>query len=706
MTYKNLLSSGKIGDLELRNRIVMTPMGSNLSEVSGHCGERIQAYYEARAQGGAGMLIVGVASIAWPAGACNPNQVAISSDEFLPGLRELAARIKRHGCRAAVQLQHAGKVAVCDIAAGRPMLVPSIPDKSRDEMGAALTSAEMSAFVKSYSKKGAKVEYKVADHDDIRELIEHFAEAAERARRAGFEGVELHAGHGYILSEFLSPSINRRDDEYGGCLRNRARLLVEVIEAVKIRAGSDFPVWCRIDALEYRVEGGICLADAVETSVLAEAAGADAMHVSAYANPSSGAAFTEAPLVHRSGGYLSFAATIKARLRIPVIAVGRIEPEVAEQVLERGDADFIAMGRKLLADPQLPNKLMHGQQETIRPCIYCYTCVSRIFVNDHVHCAVNARTGYEHEIVLLPAPQTRHVLVVGGGPAGMETARVAALRGHRVTLVEQSADLGGTLFFSSVVYPENGKLIKYLAGQVRQLGVDIRLSTRLDRGCLHALAPDVVVVATGARRDTLPIPGVAQDHVFSGDQLRALMTGSDPVAVRDKLCAWQRVLLSMAGLLGITKNAHWLRQLSYLWMPVGKCVSIVGGGLVGLELAEFLAQRGREVTVVEAGEKFGTELAIVRRWRVLEDLQQLGVVLINRTEVSCIKERSLTLVCDGDEVDIDTDTVILASGATSDLSLAELSQKLGFETHTAGDCDGVGYIEGAIHSAHAVARSL
>jgi 2,4-dienoyl-CoA reductase-like NADH-dependent reductase (Old Yellow Enzyme family) len=704
--YKNLLSSGKIGQLELRNRIVMTPMGSNLSEANGHCGERIQAYYEARARGGAGMLIVGVASIAWPSGACNPNQVAISCDEFLPGLRALASRIKLHGCRAAVQLQHAGKVAVCDIAAGRPMLVPSVPDKSRDEMSAALTPVEMSAFVKSYSKKGAKAGYKVADRDDIRELIEHFAEAAERARRAGFDGVELHAGHGYILSEFLSPSINRRDDEYGGCLENRARLLVDVIEAVKIRAGSDFPVWCRIDALEYRVDRGICLADAVETAVLAEAAGADAIHVSAYANPSSGAAFTEAPLVHRSGGYLPFAATIKARLRIPVIAVGRIEPEVAEQVLARGDADFIAMGRKLLADPQLPNKLIQGQQEAIRPCIYCYTCVSRIFVNDHVHCAVNARTGYEHEIVLLPALQPRHVLVVGGGPAGMETARVAALRGHQVTLAEQSADLGGTVFFSSIVYPENGKLIEYLAGQVRQLGVDVHLSTTVDRGCLRALAPDVVVVATGARRDALPIPGADQGHVFSGDQLRALMTGSDPAAVHDKLCGWQRALLSVAGLLGITKNAHWLRRLSYLWMPLGKRVSIVGGGLVGLELAEFLAKRGRDVTVVEAGEKFGTELAIVRRWRVLEDLQQLGAVLINRTDVSCIRERSLTLVCDGDEVVIETDTVILASGATGDLSLAELSQSLGFETHVAGDCDGVGYIEGAIHSAHAVARSL
>lgn len=707
MNFEHLLSSGRIGALELRNRIIMSPMGTNLSEADGHCGERIQAYYEARAKGGAGLLIVGVASIAWPSGACNPNQVAISSDEFLPGLRALAARIKQHGARAAIQLQHAGKVAVCDIAAGRPMLVPAIPHNSRDEMSAALTPEEMAAFVKSYTKKGARVEYKVADRDDIRELTERFAAAAERARRAGFDGVELHAGHGYILSEFLSPHVNQREDEYGGCLQNRARLLVEVIRAVKARAGRDFPVWCRIDSMEYRTEGGICLADAAATAVLAEAAGADAIHVSAYANPSSGAAFTEAPLVHRPGGYLSFAATIKAGLRIPVIAVGRIEPEIAEQVLRRGDADFIAMGRKLLADAELPNKLARGAIESVRPCIYCYTCVSRIFVNDHVRCAVNARTGHEHNVVILPAAQPRHVLVVGGGPAGMEAARVAALRGHRVTLAEQGADLGGTVFFSSVVYPENGQLITYLVGQLQQLGVDLLLRTPVTREFLLALAPAAVVVATGARRDAPPIPGTGQAHVFSGDELRALMTGSDPALVSGKLRWWQGVLLRLAGLLGITRNAHWLRRLSYAWMPVGKRVSIVGGGLVGLELAEFLAERGRQVTVIEEGEKFGTELAIVRRWRVLEDLQHLGVVMMNKTRVSSIKPQSVELHCGDDAVvAIDADTVILASGATGDLSLADLSRELGFETHVAGDCAGVSYIEGAIHSAHAVGRAL
>lgn len=313
--FDALMSAGTIGELEFRNRILMTPMGTNLAEVNGECGERIQNYYEARAAGGAGGIIVGVAAIAWPEGACNPNQVAISDDRFLPGLAALASRVKAQGCRAAIQLQHAGKVAVCDIAAGRPMLVPSMPKSSPDEMMAALTSEEMAGFVKSYTSEEARIEYKVAGQEDINWLIERFAEAAERAQRAGFEAVELHAGHGYILSEFLSPYVNVREDEYGGCLENRARLLVEVIAAVKARVGSQFPVWCRIDSKEFRVPGGICYEDAVQTAVIAERAGADAIHVSAYANPSSGVGFTEAPLVHEPGGYLGLPPASNAAYR-------------------------------------------------------------------------------------------------------------------------------------------------------------------------------------------------------------------------------------------------------------------------------------------------------------------------------------------------------------------------------------------------------
>jgi 2,4-dienoyl-CoA reductase (NADPH2) len=681
-------------------------MGSNLAQPDGHCGDRIQSYYEARAKGGAGGVIVGVAAISWPRGSCNPNQVAISGDEFLPGLSQLAGRVKQHGCRAMIQLQHAGKIAVCDIAAGRPMLVPSIPPHSQDDMMGALTPAEMGAFVKSYTGEGAKVEYRVASHEDIRWLIGQFADAAERAQRAGFDGVELHAGHGYILSEFLSPHANSREDEYGGTLENRARLLVEVIRGVKQRVGADFPVWCRMDSKEYRVPGGIVYKDAVETAGIAERAGADAIHVSAYGNPASGIAFTEAPLVHEPGGYLEFARGIKNAVSIPVIAVGRIEPEVAEKVLQAGEADFIAMGRKLLADPDLPNKLLQKRPGDIRPCIYCYTCVSQIFINRQVMCALNPQTGYETEVLLTPAEQPRQVLIAGGGPAGMEAARVAALRGHRVTLCEAGARLGGTVFFSAIAYPPNERLIQYLERQVRDLPIDIRLATAVTPGLLESLQPDVVVVATGARRDAPAIPGANQAHVYSGDELRALMTGDNPAVARDKLNLFQRVMMWAGTLLGITRRTVSIRKFSHLWMPVGKNVAIVGGGLVGVELAEFLAERGRQVSVIEEQEKFGVELALVRRWRVLHELKELGVIMINKAAVRNIGESTVELDIDGAPVDIDADTVILASGARGDSSLAEQVRELGIEVHIAGDCGDVGYIEGAMHSGNLAGRTV
>ena len=703
MNYSSLLAPGRIGSLQLRNRIIMSPMGSNLSEEDGHCSERIQAYYEARARGGAGMIIVGVASIAWPEGACNPNQVAISSDEFLPGLETLARRIKRHGCAAAVQLQHAGKVAVRDIAAGRPMLVPSVPPVDKGEMTAALSAKEMAAFVKSYTAQGAKIEYKVAQRADLKRLVSQFADAADRARRAGFDGVEVHAGHGYIISEFLSPHVNRRDDEYGGSLENRARLLTEIIRAVRLRVGEDFPLWCRIDATEYRLEDGICYADAVETAAMAEAAGADAIHVSAYANPASGAAFTEAPLVHKAAGYLEYAAGVKRRVNIPVIAVGRLEPEVGNAAIARGEADFIAMGRKLLADPDLPTHLRRGRPRDIRPCIYCYTCVSRIFVNDHLRCAVNPITGFEHSKQILASEHSRRILVVGGGPAGMEAARIAAARGHQVTLAEQGRALGGTAFFASVVYPENGRLLDYLKEQVLRSSVHLALGQTVDEQYLRENRPDAVVIASGAKRDAPDIPGREQSNVFSGDEMRALITGEGSVS---KLPLWQRAVLSLARVLGLTRSASLLDRLSHLWMPLGREVCIVGGGLVGAELAEFLAHRGRKVSLVEEGEKFAIELPLVRRWRVLEELKNQSVVMINHTRLLRICGRELTLDCHGSEVEIEADTVILAIGATAELSLAECARSLGLETHVVGDCDGVGYLEGAMRSAHQVACAL
>ena len=698
--YPHLLAPGRIGQLELRNRIVMAPMGSNFAEADGHCGERIQAYYEARAAGGAGLLIMGVCSIAYPAGTAEPYQVGVSSDDFLPGLSALASRVHKHGAKIAMQLQHAGKVAVRDMAEGRPIWVPSIPPAVNTNMMAALTREELSSFVSSSKRREGGAAIRVMDRADIAQMVEWFAAAAERAQRAGFDGVEIHAAHNYIIAGFLSAYYNQRDDEYGGPLENRARLLLEVLAAVRARVGADFPVWLRLDAYELRTPGGITLEDAKTVAVMAEGAGADAVSVSAYAAVTEGVAFTEAPLVHQPGGYLEWAAAIRKEIDIPVIAVGRVEPEAGDQSIAQGRCDFVAMGRKLLADPELPNKLIAGRPQDVRPCIYCYACVSQIFINQRVKCAVNPRTGHEAELVIAPAATPRHVVVVGGGPAGMEAARVAALRGHRVTLLERSDRLGGTLFFAALAYAENGRLLDHLVEQVRNLPIEVRYNSEATPQLLRELGADTVLVATGARRAAPAIPGAEQDHVWSGDELRRLLTGdrAEEIAKR-KLSLTQRAMMKAGSLVGVTDSTAAMQKLSHVWMPLGKRVVIVGGGLVGLELAEFLIERGREVCVLESESHLGRELAIVRRWRVLHGLQSHGAQLLTGVQVESIGRNKVAYrAADGSAAEVVADSVVLAIGAEPDDSLARTLEAGGFAVTRLGDGNELGYIEGAMAS--------
>lgn len=707
--YAPLLEPGRIGALELRNRIVMAPMGSNFAEADGTCGERIQAYYEARAKGGAGLLTMGVCAVAFPAGTAEPFQVGVSHDDFIPGLAGIATRVHCHGAKIAMQLQHAGKTATRDLAAGREMWVPSLPPPARSDMLAALTQEEMATFVGGMGK--TRPRFRVMDKADIAQMVEYFAAAAARAQLAGFDGVELHAAHTYILAGFLSPYYNKRDDEYGGPIENRTRLLLDTLRAVKARTGASFPVWVRLDAEELRTPGGIALPDAIATAQLAAAAGADAISVSAYATITTGTAFTEAPLVHQPGGFIANTAAIRKALQtttpVPVIAAGRIEPEVGAQGIAAGRFDFVAMARKMLADPEIPIKLAENRPQDIRPCIYCYACVSQIFVNQRVKCAVNAFAGHEFEASIEHAPTPRHVLVVGGGPAGMEAARVAALRGHRVTLVERSDRLGGTLFFAALAYPENGELLDYLVAQVKQLPIDVRLSTAADAALVSRIAPDAIVVATGARRAAPAILGAEQSHVWSGDELRRLMTndGADEIA-RTKLNLAERALLKAGGMLRVTDSKQALQSLSKLWMPLGKRVVIVGGGLVGLELAEFLLARGRQVTVLEPTDKPGRELSIVRRWRVLEAVEQHGTLHRSASVREIGKREVLWTDAQGNDQRTAVDSVVLAIGAEADDSVARQLAGCGVPVQVAGDCAGVNYIEGAMHEGNRIGRTI
>lgn len=705
-SYPHLFAPGRIGTLELRNRIVMSPMGTNLAEEDGRVSERMVRYYEERAAGGVGLIILGVGAIAYPAGACTPNQVAISDDRFLPGLKKLTDTVHDRGAKVAIQLQHAGKVATQDIAAGRPLWVPSVPPMKTGDLFDDLTDEEMRSVTSYLAQPGARLTYHEMTVEDIRHLISMFGAAAERARRAGFDGVEIHAAHGYLLSSFLSPAYNKRQDDYGGPLENRARLLLEVIHAVRARVGPEFPVWCRIDGKEYRIDGGITVQDAQRTAQLAESAGVDAIHVSAYADPMQGVAFTDAPLVHTAGGYIALAEAVKRCVKVPVIAVGRIEPDVADEIIASGKADFVAMARKLLADPHLPRKLQESRARQIRPCVYCYTCVGKIFLNQRVACAVNPATGRETEFQIHPAAVPKRVLVVGGGPAGMEAARVAALRGHQVILCEKTARLGGTLFFASLVYEPNGRLMESLEEELRALPVDIRLTHEVTPEVVAGIAPDVVLVAVGAKRQAPAIRGADRSNVLSGDDLRGLITG-DETAAAEKLGLRQRAMLGLGNMLGISDSASLLRKLSHRWMPVGKRVVIIGGGLVGIELAEFFSERNREVTVLERGPKVATEMALPRRWRVLHELRARRVTMRTSVRVDEITETGVVYTpADGKRQTAPADTIVIATGATGNPDLAESLAGLAPKIHVLGDCGGVGYIEGALMDAARVARMI
>ena len=704
--YPHLLSPGRIGSLELRNRIVMAAMGTNYASSDGHCTERLIAYYEARAEGGAGLLVLETSAAFWPNGASMPNTVAFSDDVFLPGLTELTRRIHKHGARIVAQLNHSGKMAQEDTAAGRPIPVPSPVSPSRSDMFKVLTAAETGHFIKAAGPDGKGPSYYEMTPAQIADTVAGFASAASRAQRAGFDGIELHAGHGYLLANFLSPYTNKRTDNYGGSAKNRARFLVEVITAVRAAAGADFPILVRLDAKEFRIEGGITPDDCVQTARLCELAGADAIDVSAYGNVGHAIAFTEAPLVHEPGGFIPFAKRVKEAVGIPVIGVGRIEPDVGDQRIAAGDFDFLALGRPLLADPELPNKLGAGKSKSVRPCIYCYICVSQIFINKPVCCAVNHNTGREHEgDIIARSNASKRILVIGGGPGGMEAARILALKGHHVSLWEKDSDLGGTARIAALAYEPNERLVHYLANAIRSLPIDIQLGKTATAENIAMHTPDHIVLATGARRVAPDIPGKQQRHVFDGDELRGVLFGNNREAIA-KLHPLQRSMLWAGRLSQLLRHIGLMRQLSKLWMPIASEVVIIGGGLVGLELAEYLVERRRKVTILEPGPDLGAELSIVRRARVLHELVSHGAVIHKSVSQIEIGADTVAFELEGKAMSLPCKQVIIAMGAQPDDHLQTRLAGCEAQVHRIGDCCTVGYIDGAILDARNLVLQL
>ena len=697
--YPILSSPSNIGELKLKNKMIMAAMGSNFAGADGHTTEQLTSYYEARARGGVGLIVLETSAITWPSGASMPFMIGFSKDEFIDDLKSFTDRMHQHGAKVAAQLNHSGKIAQEDTVAGRPMLVPSKPKSEPSDMFGLLTQDEIMNFIKAAGPDGQGPRYKELTKGEIEQEIQHFVEAAKRAKMANFDAVEIHAGHGYLISSFLSPAVNKRNDEYGGSPENRARLLVEIIAEIK-RELSDLPIIVRLDANEYRIENGITPEDFILTATMAQNAGADAIDVSAYGNTSKGIAFTEAPLVHEPGGFINFAKMAKQALSIPVIAVGRIELDVAEKGLQESSFDFVAMGRKLLADPDLPNKVSTGKQHLVRPCIYCYICVSQIFINKPMKCAVNSHLGNEHKDnnLICSTKQQKTVLVVGAGPSGMEAARLLALKGHKVEVWEKEKDLGGTVRVAALAYEPNGKLINYLANSLKELGVKTVLNKLATPDSIKDFNPDHVFVASGAKRIAPKFIGKDLNNVFDGEQLRGLLFGSDKNAIK-KLSYYQQIILWFGRMSQLLRSIDALRFLSKIWMPISKKIVIIGGDLVGLELAEFLVERGRSVVVLEPGSSLGENLSIVRRSRVIHMLKEHGVEILSNASIKEITSYGVSY--NHAELDhvVDADQVIIAMGANSNLSLANSIEDLNIKVTSIGDCKEVGYIHGAIADA-------
>ena len=704
--HPHLASPASIGNLELKNRMVMAAMGSNFASEDGHTTDQLIAYYEERARGGIGLIILETSAITWPAGASMPNMIGFSKDEFIPSLQSLTQRIHQHGSKIAAQLNHSGKIAQEDVIAGRPIPVPSIPKSEPSDMFGLLTQDEIMNFIKAGGPDGKGPRYHELSVDEIQQEVQHFVDAAKRAKASKFDAIEIHAGHGYLISSFLSPAINKRTDEYGGTAEKRARLLVEIISQIKQQI-EDFPVLVRLDANEYRIENGITPADFLITASMAQEAGADAIDVSAYGNTSKGIAFTEAPLVHEPGGFLDFVKMAKKELTIPIIAVGRIELDVAEKGLKNNEFDFLAMGRKVLADPGLPNKVISGQEHLIRPCIYCYVCVSQIFINKPMMCAVNSQLGNEHrsENIIHSTANQKKILVIGAGPSGMESARLLAMRGHHVEVWEKDKDIGGTVRVAALAYEPNGHLINYLKNSLDALGVKIKLRTIATAKSVQAFKPDHVIVAVGANRDAPTIKGKNSRNVFDGEQLRGLLFGSDINAAK-KLSLLQQLILKIGRASQLLRNISALRFLSKIWMPISKNIVVIGGDLVGLELAEFLVERGRTVKVLEPSGSLGPNLSIVRRSRVVHMLKEHGVDLLTNVEVQEIYDKGVLFNHEKIEKSLKADQVIIALGANANLDLVKELNSLNLPITSIGDCTSVGYIHGAIADARKAAIEL
>jgi len=525
--------------------------------------------------------------------------------------------------------------------------------------------------------------------DELPDIAIQYGEAARRAREAGYDGIELHAAHCYnLLGSFLSPLRNKRTDDYSAFrLETRTRFIVEVLEQIKARAGQGFPVTLSISGYE-RSPGGRGLDDTQAIAPLLVDAGVACFRVS---GGISDALVTQ--MVSRSeagaGMNAANAESIRNVVDVPVMAVGRIhDPLIAEAIISNGQADLVAMARPLLADPELPNKVASGRYLQIRRCISCESCIDSMQTYDDLRCALNPMSGRESEFQVKKTSSPKHVVIVGGGTAGLEAARQAAELGYRVTLLEKQRRLGGSLVLASTVHSDNEHFLDFLKAEMKRLPISIELGVNVTAARLRELNADAVIVATGARVLTPEIPGHNLPHVLTGAQLRDQLEALPP---------WlHRFIIPRL-----------MRTASRLWMPLGKKVLIIGADLAAVELAEFIAHRGRRVHLLESGTKIIPEVGKKRRAEHMDRLDTLHITLNTRVEIVRIETGGAVIrSSNGTERLITGDNIIIAGNPTAETALSDQLVESGFKVKAIGDCTGLGLIAGATRDAAEAVANL
>ena len=617
--FKKLSEPVQIGQMALRNRMVMAPMGTALADKQGLVTEEMKGYYEARAKGGVGMIIVENAAVDFCLGRHRVLGLCIEAEKALPGLSQLSRLIKGHGARAAIQLHHAGRMSRSEFAGLQPV-APS-----------------------ALAAPGGELPRELA-REEIDRTIAQFASGAKLAKRAGFDGVEIHGAHAYLIAQFLSRASNKRRDNYGGSVENRVRLLLQIIEAVREAVGRDFPVWCRINAREFGIEDGLSLKEALEIAKRVSGTSVDAVSVSAFGYGK----FSTTHIPEIPGAFIPLVQAVKKVVGKPVMAAGMITPEVGEEALNSGKIDVVVLGRALLADPEFPEKVVSGRVEEIRPCIHCYVCRDSRYTGGVLHCSVNAATGRERKLIPKIADKVRSVVVIGSGPAGLEAARVAAMRGHRVQLYEKRDKIGGQLLSASV--PPHKERIKklndYFLVQLKKHRVKIQVGKEVTLESVMNAQPDAVIVATGIIPVIPEIPGLD------------------------------------------VRNAILVQQVLEDVVEVGDKVVVIGGGMVGCETAEFLAERGKKVTIVEILPELAMNMRPTPREKLLDRLAERPIDIFTGAKCERQEDGSLVIIDKKEGVSrtIQADTIVFATGAKSNDWLYNSLKNILPEIYPVGDC--------------------